>query len=488
MYANLGQHVHPSWHIAALATGTLAGIALTATLGPFAAEPYWLLLAGALLITTFTKQTAIAIVLAVTAGLLFGMWRGSVEQVGLTKYSQFYNHTVTIRGIVSDDTTYGPHGDQRLTLKEISINGQKVNGQLWASALDSSTIKRSDRVTLSGKLGAGFGSMSASMFHADVRSVIRPNPGDVGLAIRDWFASGIRRAIPEPEAGLASGYLVGQRSTLPADLDNQLRTVGLTHAVVASGYNLTILVSLARQLLLGVSKYLATLSAAGMIFGFVALSGLSPSMTRAALVTGLSLAGWYYGRKFHPLVLLPLAAAITAVINPFYIWGDIGWYLSFTSFAGVIILAPLIERAFWKKSKPGFIAQLVVETMSAQIATLPIMIFAFGQYSPYALLANLLVLPLIPLTMLLTFIAGLLGVFVPPIAHLAGLPATYILRYMIAIVGRIADLPGAQGTLQLTPLMLAATYVAIGALVYLMWNRTRFNPRVDTLDTIEETS
>ncbi len=73
---------------------------------------------------------------------------------------------------------------------------------------------------------------------------------------------------------------------------------------------------------------------------------MSPSMSRAGLVAGLSLLAWYYGRRIHPLVLLPLAMAITVMVQPSYAWGDLGWQLSFAAFAGVLIGAPLIQAYF----------------------------------------------------------------------------------------------------------------------------------------------
>jgi len=467
--------------IAWLSIGILSGIALSAAMSEkFLLPSWWWLPTAALAIAAFLVHLRWMIVLVLLAGLLLGFWRGAIEQLCLRQYHQFYGSNILLQGTVSDDVSAGPGGDERLTLKEVIVDGQRLNGYVWMSVDSDQGIQRSDHVTAQGKLDFGFGSIAASMFHARVVKVLRPRPGDIGLHIRDWFAGGIRTAIPEPEASLASGYLVGQRSTLPSDLDTQLKTVGLTHAVVASGYNLTILVSLARQLLIGISKYLATLSAGAMIAGFIMISGLSPSMTRAGLVTSLTLAAWYYGRTIHPIVLLTCAAAVTATFNPFYVWGDIGWYLSFTSFAGVIIIAPLVQHALWRgKEQPGFIMQTILDTMSAQLATLPIMLFAFGHYSPYALLANLLVLPLVPLTMLLTFIAGAIGLLLPALAHIAGLPADLILRYMTWVTAHIANLPGAQGELTITVAVAALCYIVLGFAAFVLWRRMRYDFRRD---------
>ncbi len=476
-------HIHPSWLIGLFATACIIGIACSPVLLTQLPVPL-LLISLSFAVIGLATRSRLAMSLVVIAGLSIGLWRGSAEQAALAQYHSLLGKSITLQGIVSDDTSFGPHGDQRVMLKDIHAASRALPGQIWISSTSAASIKRSDSVTVQGKLGSGFGGIAASMFNASVTQIIHPEPGDVGLRVRDWFADGIRAAIPEPEASLASGYLVGQRSTLPEDLDTQLRTVGLTHAVVASGYNLTILVSFARQLLAGVSKYLATLAGAGMIFGFMMISGLSPSMARAGLVTSLSLGAWYYGRRTHPFVLLPFAAAVTALINPAYVWGDIGWYLSFTSFAGVIIIAPLVQHYLWGTKRVGLIRQTLLDTMSAQLATLPIMIFAFGHYSPYALIANLLVLPLIPITMVLTFGAGVAGLAVPVAAHLFGLPATLILHYMTTVVARIAALPGAQGELSINIAVLFAGYATIAAIAVLLWRATRYDFHGDNSDEL----
>ena len=133
-------------------------------------------------------------------------------------------------------------------------------------------------------------------------------------------------------------------------------------------------------------------------------------MSRAGLVAGLSLAAWYYGRTIHPLVLLPVSAAITLIVNPQFGWGDLGWQLSFASFTGVIILAPLLHKYFFGGKDPGTFRQILIETLSAQLATLPLLMMSFGVVSNVALIANMLILPFVPLAMLLTFASGVLAV------------------------------------------------------------------------------
>jgi len=477
LQTRLFRSIHISWFIAWICGGILAGVALAGVSHVRNFSLAWVVITFVFLTAALAYRCVLLVIFALLFGLNLGLWRGSIEQSALQSYAPLYGKTVTLQGVISTDTSYGPHGDQRIMLKSIVINGQSLHGQVWASAASHTDIQRSDTVTVSGKLSEGFGNLPASMFYAKVRSISRPQPGDVPLHIRNWFSSGIKKAIPEPESSLGVGYLVGQRNSLPALLDNELKIVGLTHAVVASGYNLTILVVFARRAFLKKSKYLAMLSAAAMALGFMLITGFSPSMTRAGIVTALGLAAWYYGRKVHPCVLLPLAAAITALLNPAFLWGDIGWALSFAAFGGVLVLAPLLHHFFWGSARVGILREIFVGTMSAQIVTLPIMIFAFGHYSPYALLANLLVLPLIPLTMLLVFVAGIAGVLVPALAYVFGWPATLVLRYMIAIVDKIARLPGAQGDLKFTMPILLASYVLLGVVVLFLWRKTGYKFR-----------
>ncbi len=293
-----------------------------------------------------------------------------------------------------------------------------------------------------------------------------------GREIRSKVSGYIRKAIPEPEATLGAGFLIGDKGDLPTELTNQLRILGLTHIIVASGYNLTILVRLARRLFSKISKYLAAAVSFGTIFGFIAITGVSPSMVRAGIVTGLSLLAWYYGRKIHPLVILPVAAAITVAIKPAYAWGDVGWQLSFAAFAGVMVFAPLIQDYFWGKQKPGTIRQVFIETLAAQLLTFPIIAYVFGQYSPLGLVSNMLVLPLIPLAMLLTFIAGVGGgVGVYPL----GLPAYGVLKYVTVVTNYLANLPWAEGEIKLSGLGVTLIYAGLVLAALFVWRRTKHN-------------
>lgn len=477
----LRRKYHPSVFIALASLGILIGVCFSVTtmILMFSAKS-WLAAAAILLVIVFWKRTMWLIPIVVFAGFLLGMQRAAPDLQAKAEWRQFLGQTVNVKGKIAEDVSLGKRGDQQLKLSQVTLKGRKMSGAVWLSTQSKLPLKRGFEANMKVTLQEGFGSFAASAYRAEVISV-HDTHHDVAREVRDWFASAIRAVIPEPEASLGIGYLVGQRSSLPDNLEEWMRIVGLTHVVVASGYNLTILVRFARRAFAGVSKYLATLSSSVMIIGFILITGFSPSMSRAGLIAGLSLAAWYYGRKFHPLILLPFAAAITVLINPSYLWADLGWYLSFAAFGGVMILAPLLQDFFFSHKKPGTVRQILGETIAAQIMTMPIIAFSFGTISLFALPANLLVLPLVPLAMLLVFLSGVFSLIFGVFAPVVGVVAHWLLLYMTTIVQYIALLPGSQLEINIGIGGLVMIYVVIILLVALLWCKTKHNFLNDNL-------
>lgn len=474
----LRRRPHISWLITILGVAFIIGI-ICAKYAPQAqfASTIWLLVGSICIITGLQYRYLYLIPGLVIGALLVGLWRGSAQVISLSQISQLYDTKTTLVGNVREDVDSDKSGQLIIRLDQLQTSMNAFDGSLWVTTKADVDIKRGDTVTVEGIIVKGFGSFVGTMYRAEIIALERPQPGDVARVVRDWFADAIRRAIPSPESSLGIGYLVGQKRALPLDLAEALQIAGLTHVVVASGYNLTILVRLARRLFEKVSKYLSALSASLMIVSFIAVTGLSPSMSRAGLVAGLSLAAWYYGRRFHPVVLLTFAAAVTVMVNPSYAWGDLGWQLSFTAFAGVMILAPLLQRFFFGDSKPSTIRQILGETSAALIMTAPILMYSFGQLSNVALIANLLVLPLVPLAMLLTFIAGIGALALPAFAVLIGLPASWLLGYMINTANYLADIPWAVSEVEFSLTGVIVSYVVLLTVCIVLSRVTRYDLR-----------
>jgi len=141
-----------------------------------------------------------------------------------------------------------------------------------------------------------------------------------------------------------------------------------------------------------------------------------------------------------------------------------------------------LQRYFFGEKKPGTIRQILGETISAQLVTAPILIISFGQLSNVAIISNLLILPFVPITMLLTFMAGVSSLILPvSLASVIAMPATWILNYMVCVTQYLASLPWAMSQLTISWWIAAIYYgLIVGFCVY-MWRVTKFDLRETNL-------
>lgn len=430
----------------------------------------WCILAVALTPIVFKKKlTSILAVLFI--GMVFGVWRGGSFHQTVARYDQYYGNSVVATGIVDDDISYDERLQTEFHITGLEVNGEKLPGRIRVRGFGASNVTRGDKIKATGSLNRTFGtSRQGSMTFAKI-DILGKNASSVEKARSRFFAS-TYSSLPEPQASLGLGFLVGVRTALPEVFSQQMAIVGLTHIIAVSGYNLTILVQAVRRIFAKRSAYQSVLFSFMLIGGFLLMTGWSPSIMRAAIVTGFSLIAWYYGRTFAPLVLILLGAAITGFINPFYIWGDAGWYLSFLAFAGVLILSPLIVARFFKK-KPNFLAMLLLETMCAIVMTAPYIAWLFGKVSLIAPLANVIVGPMIPLAMVTIFITGVIGIVSPVLALWFALFPRAILTFIVWVVEKLSGVPGAQISVSIGAVETAVMYVLLfGAMLHL-WLRQR---------------
>jgi len=470
------RRIHPSFIIVALSAGITAGIisGFIFNLWIFS-SPAWLLVSLALIIINFRLPRAATLSLALIAGIIIGSFRISVD-LGERRYiEQFIDQEIHITGTIYEDPeTDG--GTTTLRLNNLifgdGASQRPTTGNLYIKFYGRKNLERSQKITVNGRLFDGFGSFAGAMYNPKLLSTLNPDPPDLALQFRNVFASLVKKFITEPEVDLSLGYLLGQRRALPSSLLDTLKVVGLTHIIVASGYNLSVLVRISRRTFKKVSRFAALLAGMALIVAFMAITGFTPSMARAGLVSALSLFTWFFGRKFHPVKLLLLVISITLLLNPFYIQ-DLGWLLSFLSFLGVLVVAPLFTAYFYPETKPNFIASTVIETMAAQICCLPLLLFLFGTFSIVSIFANMLILPTIPATMLLTFVTGITS-FVTPIATVIGWLATKLLSYHIFIIEFFGNLDWALVEIpEYNPLTLLSYLLIIAILIY-MQRKTEF--------------
>jgi competence protein ComEC len=303
--------------------------------------------------------------------------------------------------------------------------GQSINIQVRAAQFPFYDF--GDHLTISGKIEGlehnsyvqdqkGFfltNNIRATTYYPEIKKISYQPGGFRGywlefrkklITIRESLENNIYRSLPEPQAGLLAGILLGTRAELSLETKEILTKVGLIHIIALSGYNVTII---AEAMRLGLRQYSARLSFWGSFFGiwlFVATTGFSASVVRAALMGSLIIIAQKIGRRASALISVLVASTIMIFFNPYILLYDIGFQLSFAAVFGILFLAPLISKYFTVFGK--MLGPILAATLSAQLFTFGIISFYFERISIVSLLANLLVAPIIPLVMLLGFLGG----------------------------------------------------------------------------------
>lgn len=401
----------------------------------------WLILPVILLPITVRKGIVLVAYLLL-AGFLFGWWRGGVLQAQNLQYYDLFGKTATITARATEDSFYADKSQLEFTVEAIRSDGKPLPGKIRVRGFGEAMVYRHDIVSVRGKMYPARGSKQASISFAEINVLARAKS-----SVEDFrrnFIAGMETALPEPAASFGVGLLVGQRSLLPDDILLVLTMVGLTHVVAVSGYNLTIIVRGVQGGLKKLSRFQILCIILALIYLFLLITGFSPSIIRAAIVATLGLLAWYFGRTFRPLILIALAAALTGFANPYYVWGDIGWYLSFLAFFGVLVFAPLLTIRLFKHKKVPIVGSVAIESFSAQILTLPLIMLIFGRISLVGFIANIIIVPMVPLAMLLSLIAGVGGMLAPAISGWIALPARIWLNIMIWVATGLSKVPGAQ--------------------------------------------
>ncbi len=408
-----------------------------------------------------------------------GLWRGSYYLQQTKTYTSLTKIPVIIHATADSDGVYGEKSQLVFDAKNIELLDpwqEKLVGKIGIKGFGEPMVYKSDRVQVEGKLYPTRGAKQASISFATIKIVSRSSSRIE--EIRRRFTGGMISSLPEPLGSFGLGLLIGQRSTLPKRITDQLSTVGLTHIVAVSGYNLTIIVLFAHRLLQKGSKYQATLLTLCLVGVFLLMTGNSASIVRAAIVSMLGLAAWYFGRKVKPVLLILLTASLTALWNPIYIWSDLGWWLSFLAFFGVLVVAPIVSQRFFSRRKPKIVRQVLLETACAQAMTTPLIMYIFGKLSIVSILANLAVVPFVPIAMLFGLLAGIAGALVAALGGWFAWPAQVIMSYMLDVVQLFSGFPHAQIQQKLALEQMFLLYAIIIAFVLICWRKIPKNRKI----------
>ena len=470
----------------------LAGIGLAALVD--LGTGFWLAMAAVALLgaAALWRVGRVGLALAGVAALALGGARAVAAAPRIDAgHVAFYNGAAEIvltGDVAAEPTVADTRRRLRVAAREVTIDGrtQPVSGLVLVELPRYPAIGYGAPLSLSGELrppdAVNSADYAAYLARQGIHSVmsypvvtVLSETGGSGLrrallAVRERGRAAIRASLPEPQAALLTGILLGDDSGLPRALQDAFQTTGMTHIIAISGFNIALIIALLDRL---AAPLLPRRTGAVVIAVFIALYallvGASASVVRAAVMGISYLVGLrLMGRPTLALAGLFSAAFLMTLWNPLTLW-DVGFQLSLAATLGLLLYAGRWSR--WLRGGAATLPQqtyslvhdLLVPTFAAQALALPIILFHFGRLSLASLPANLLVLPAQPAVMLTGGLTLLAGLVLPAAGRLVGLSAWLFLTYTIGVIETLARVPGASVPLRLPVGGLLAVYAVIAA-------------------------
>lgn len=222
------------------------------------------------------------------------------------------------------------------------------------------------------------------------------------LDFKEFLIKSLDTNLHEPISSLAAGLLLGVKRGFSDELMLQLKNTGLTHLIAVSGFNVSLIILALNRSLFFVPRFVKFYIIVVFLGIFGILTGLSPSVVRAIIMGVISVLALEMGSEINFFRIILLTSIFMFLINPYTVWFDAGFHLSFLATLGVVYLSKFFMLKFLPKVFG--LQESFALTIASQIATLPVIILNFGLVSVISPVANLLVAPLIPILMLLAFL------------------------------------------------------------------------------------
>ena len=295
--------------------------------------------------------------------------------------------------------------------------------------------------------------------------------------LRQQGSAALKRRIPSDLAALISAMLLGDTTRLSDTDRNAFAAAGVSHLLAVSGLHVALLAGLLfprkRRF-----AHAALAVQAGVIIGYMLVTGLPVSVLRAGLVFLLAILGHWFLQPVDLLTSTGAAALLLGLQNA-YMPCDLGFQLSFCAVLGVQCAAYLAKQP--KKRLPTQVFKLISAVLTAALAslfTLPILVAHGMTISAVGILGNLLTLPLMRYLLLLGL--AVLGLsclpFLAPLSHMASFLLALLLKLLRCIVFFCASLPGARLLLPARYTLFVLGVLAILAIVYYFAGSLRLYP------------
>jgi len=451
------------------------------------------------------------IILSLSLALFFGgAWFYPQSLPGDNdEYLNYYNDTgeVTVQGILSRDVEVGDKTNHLyLEVSQLKTAGgdwREVEGIALLLVVPYAEFKYGDELQVTGELNTPASSegfdyrgylfsqgIYSTMLYPEIEVLSSGN----GAGFMEWIyslredmAESLSGSLPEPQASLAQGIILGIRGNIPDSVNTNFRLSGTGHLLAISGLHLSIIAGMILSLgiwLFGRRRFIYVWLALTGVWLFALVSGMHPPVVRAAIMASVFLLAELTGRQRNAITALMLAAAVMVAFEPYILW-SVSFQMSFMAMAGLsLVFSPLRDKGrqiitggLGESSRitpPAiFLSDALCVTLAALSGVLPLIAYYFGMVSLVGPLATLLALPVLPFIIITGALTGLLGIVSPVLAQVAGWLAWPFISYLLLLVGGMASLPIATISVPRFSGWLVVAYYLVLAMTFWLYRRYR---------------
>ena len=387
---------------------------------------------------------------------------------------------IQLGGIIDSDPTYGKRKINFVfKVKKIMSNGKSYDaqGKALVNIYSMGRFYYGDELILEGSLYRPFNFGNETNFSyrdylqkQGISYILNVKKGNkivfladnganpfksLAFKLKHSFEDILKHKLWPVNSAVLSAIILGERQNFPEDIRRAFIQTGTAHIIAISGFNVGIVVFIFLIFLKAIgikrkARYLVTIPI--LVIHMLAV-GASASVVRATVMALIVLIAYLIEREPHIINSLSLAALIILAYNPLQIF-DIGFQLSFISVLGIVILSPKIlslSRAFLcgliprmkgrkLKSSKVMLNSFAV-SLAAWLATFGLVACYFRIISPVTILANLIIVPLVSLSIILGFILGLSAIACPQLAPPIAATTNFVLLFLFQAAFSLSRLP-----------------------------------------------
>ena len=393
------------------------------------------------------------------------------------KVNQYYDQEVILQGIIINEPEY------RINQQKFEFKTENIPGNILVTTELYPKYKYGDKLKISGTLKepAVFDDFDyraylskdkiyLTIYYSNIKLIEQNQANWFYQRIfnfKDKLRNVIEQTLLPPQSSILKAIFLGDKYGLSNELKEKLNISGTRHIVAISGMHMIIMsqILLFLGLAVGLWRQQVFYFVLILLSIYILMIGAPASAIRAGIMAGLLLLAQKAGRLRSADRAVVFAATIMLLINPFLLKSDVGFQLSFIATLSIIYLKPILDEKTNKLPNPYQIKDILTMTLAAQLGTLPILIFHFGRLSLISPLANLLIVPLLPVIMISGVILSFTGLIWLSLAKIIAWPVWFLLTYLIKVVDYLSAVPLAAYEFKSTSwIFLIIYYVILGGI------------------------